>query len=67
MDEEKKEYQIQREINIRKIIITGIVVVLILAVVIIFSLYIAEDVFRKCVDINVLRKDISAESVATVY
>lgn len=66
MDEEKKEYQIQREINIRKIIITGIVVVLILAVVIIFSLYIAEEGFRKWVDINVLRKDISSESVATV-
>ena len=66
MDEEKKEYQIQREINIRRIIITGIVVVLILAVVIIFSLYIAEEGFRKWVDINVLRKDISSESVATV-
>lgn len=66
MDEEKKEYQIQREINIRKIIITGIVVVLILAVVIIFSLYIAEEGFRKWVDIKLLRKDISSESVATV-
>ena len=65
-NEEKKEYQIQMEINIRKIIITGIVVVLILAVVIIFSLYIAEEGFRKWVDINVLRKDISSESVATV-
>ena len=65
-NEEKKEYQIQREINIRKIIITGIVVVLILVVVIIFSLYIAEEGFRKWVDINVLRKDISSESVATV-
>lgn len=65
-NEEKKEYQIQREINIRKIIITGIVVVLILAVVIIFSLYIAEEGFRKWVDINVLRKNISSESVATV-
>lgn len=65
-NEEKKEYQIQREINIRKIIITGIVVVLILAVVIIFSLYIAEEGFRKWVDINVLRKDISSESVVTV-
>ena len=65
-NEEKKEYQIQWEINIRKIIITGIVVVLILAVVIIFSLYIAEEGFRKWVDINVLRKDISSESVATV-
>lgn len=66
MDEEKKEYQIQREINIRKIIITGIVVVLILAVVIIFSLYIAEEGFRKWVDTNVLRKNISSESVATI-
>lgn len=66
MDEEKKEYQIQREINIRKIIITGIVVVLILAVVIIFSLYIAEEGFRKWVDVNVLRKDISSESAATI-
>ncbi len=66
MDEEKKEYQIQRELNIRKIIITGIVVVLILAVVIIFSLYIAEEGFRKWVDINVLRKDISSESAATI-
>lgn len=66
MDEEKKEYQIQREINIRKIIITGIVVVLILAVVIIFSLYIAEEGFRKWVDTNVLRKNISSESAATI-
>ena len=66
MDEEKKEYQIQRELNIRKIIITGIVVVLILAVVIVFSLYIAEEGFRKWVDINVLRKDISSESAATI-
>lgn len=39
---------------------------MILAVVIIFSLYIAEEGFRKWVDINVLRKDISSESVATV-
>lgn len=66
MDEEKKEYQIKREINIRKIIITGIIVVFILAIVIIFSLYIAEEGFRKWVDINVLRKDISSESVATI-
>ena len=65
-NEEKKEYQIQREINIRKIIITGIVVVLILAVVIIFSLYIAEDGFRKWVDTNVLRKNISSENAATI-
>lgn len=66
MDEEKKEYQIQREINIRKIIITGIVVIIILAVIVIFSLYIAEEGFRKWLDTNVLRKNISSESVATI-
>jgi hypothetical protein len=65
-NEEKKEYQIQREINIRKIIITGIVVIIILAVIVIFSLYIAEEGFRKWVDTNVLRKNISSESVATI-
>ena len=35
------------KLNIRKIIIIGIIVALILAVVIIFSLYIAEESFRK--------------------
>lgn len=65
-NEEKKEYQIQREINIRKIIITGIVVIIILAVIVIFSLYIAEEGFRKWLDTNVLRKNISSESVATI-
>ena len=65
-NEEKKEYQIQRELNIRKIIITVIVIALVLAVIIIFSLYIAEQNFRKWVDINVLRKDISSESTAAI-
>ena len=66
MNEEKKEYQIKRELNIRKIIITILIIVLILAIIIIFSLYIAEESFRKWVDINVLRKDISSESVVTI-
>ena len=63
---EKMEYQIKRELNIRKIIITILIIVLILAIIIMFSLYIAEESFRKWVDINVLRKDISSESVATI-
>lgn len=66
MNEEKKEYQIKRELNIRKIITTILIIVLILAIIIMFSLYIAEESFRKWVDINVLRKDISSESVATI-
>ena len=66
MNEEKKEYQIKRELNIRKIIMTILIIVLILAIIIMFSLYIAEESFRKWVDINVLRKDISSESVTTI-
>ena len=64
--EEKKEYQIKRELNIRKIIITSIIVILIIAIIIIFSLYIAEENFRKWADINILRKDITSEDVATI-
>ena len=56
----------QRELNIRKIVITSIVVILIICIGIIFSLYIAEKDFRKWVDTNVLRKDITAENVATI-
>ena len=67
MENEKKEdFNYQRELNIRKIVITIIVAILIIGVIIIFSLYIAEESFRKWVDINVLRKDISSESVATI-
>lgn len=62
----KEDFNYQRELNIRKIVITIIVAILIIGVIIIFSLYIAEESFRKWVDINVLRKDISSESVATI-
>lgn len=66
MVEEKEEYQIKRELNIRKIIITSIIVILIIAIIVIFSLYIAEENFRKWADINILRKDITSEDVVTI-
>lgn len=65
-NEEKNKYQIQRELNIKKVIIIILISILIIAVVLVFSLYIAEEEFRKWVDINVLRKDISTENVATI-
>lgn len=65
-EEDKKEYQIQRELNIRKVLITTFIVILIIAIILIFSLYIAEEGFRKWVDINVLRKDIKSEDVQTI-
>ena len=63
---EKEEYQIRRELNIRKVIIMIFVSICIIALIIIFSLYIAEEGFRKWVDINVLRKNISSENIATI-
>lgn len=65
-NEDKKLYQIQRELNIRKIILITFIVILIIAVVIIFSLYIADENFRKWADINILRKDINTEDVPTI-
>ncbi len=65
-NENKKPYQLQREFNIRKIVITSFIVIGIIAVVIIFSLYIADENFRKWADINVLRKDIMSEDVPTI-
>lgn len=66
MDNEKKEYQIQRELNIRKIVICTILALIAIAIIVIFSLYIAEDSFRKWVDTNLLRKNITSEKVATI-
>ncbi len=66
MDSEKKEYQIQRELNIRKIVICTILALIAIAIIVIFSLYIAEDSFRKWVDTNLLRKNITSEKVATI-
>ena len=63
---EKEEYQIQRELNIRKVVIICLITIFIIAVIVIISLYIAEEGFRKWVDINVFRKDILSENTATI-
>lgn len=64
--EDREKYQLQRELNIRKIVVISFISVLIIAIIVIFSLYIAEKDFRKWVDINVLRKDIKSEDVASI-
>lgn len=63
---QKYEYQIQRELNIRKIVISIFIVIAIIAIIIVISLYISKEEFRNWVDINVLRKDITNEDVATI-
>ena len=62
--EDEEKYQ--RELNIRKIVITSIIAIFLIAIIVIFSLYIAEESFRKWVDVNVLRKDIASENVASI-
>ena len=63
---EIEEYKMQRELEIKRIIITIFVVLLIIAAIVIFSLYIAKADFRNWVDMNVLRKDIKFENVSTI-
>ncbi len=65
MDKEE-QYKLQRELNIRKIVITCIISSIVVAIIIIFSLYIGKESFRKWVDINVFRKDITSKDVATI-
>ena len=65
MDKEE-QYKLQRVLNIRKIVITCIISSIVVAIIIIFSLYIGKESFRKWVDINVLRKDITSKDVATI-
>ena len=65
MDKEEEE-KIIRELNIRKIVMIIIIGIIAVAVIGIFSLYIAEEDFRKWVDISILRKDVTSENVATI-
>ena len=63
---DKEEEKIIRELNIRKIVMIIIIGIIAVAVIGIFSLYIAEEDFRKWVDISILRKDVTSENVATI-
>ena len=63
---DNEEEKIIRELNIRKIVMIIIIGIIAVAIIGIFSLYIAEEDFRKWVDISILRKDVTSENVATI-
>lgn len=65
-DKDKYEYQIERELNIKKIVIICGICVTIILLVLLISCYIAKREFRNWVDINVLRKSITNEDVVTI-
>ena len=60
------EYNLQRELNIRKIVTIIILAICVIAIIVLFSFYIAEADFRKWVDINVFRKEITNSDVPTI-
>ena len=66
MNDERELGKIQREISIRKIMIIIFLIILIIAIIIFVSKYIAEESFRKWVDVNILKKDIGTEDVVSI-
>lgn len=66
MDDEKKEINLKRKMSIRKKILIATIVLFIIGILIIFSLYIAEESFRVWVDLNLLRKNVTTEDVPTI-
>ena len=63
MEERDKK---ERKINIRKAVKIGIITIITITIIIFISLYIVNDNFRKWIDVNLLRKEISTEDVATI-
>ena len=64
--DEKEMYQIQRELNIRKVVIITFVVLAIIGLIVTVSLYISKKEFRKWIDIYLLRKSVTTEDVASI-
>ncbi len=65
-ENEKELYQIKRELSIRKIIIVSIVTVFIISIIVLVSLYISKESFRKWVDINILRKNLTEQDISSI-
>lgn len=66
MEEEKKEFNLKREIAIRKKVIVAILIVCILSISAIGLLYNYNDEFREMINKNILKKSISTENVPTI-
>ena len=55
-----------KRINAKKIILSIVISILIVAIIVIVALYITNNEFRNWIDINIFRKEISQDSVATI-
>lgn len=61
-----KSDKIERKMNMQKIIKLILIIGIIIGIIGFFSFYIAEDSFRKWVDINILRKEITMKDAVLV-
>lgn len=66
MEDEKKESNLKREINIRKKVIISIFIGVVLIIFTISLLYNFNVFFRELVDKNILKKSISTENLPTI-
>lgn len=55
-----------KKINTKKIIISIVISILVVAIIVIVALYITNIEFRNWVDIQIFRKEVSQDSVATI-
>ena len=55
-----------KTINAKKIIISIIIAILIVAIIVMVALYITNNEFRNWIDVEIFRKEISQEGVATI-
>ena len=62
----EKDNKIMRKLNIRRAVKIGIISIIIITIIVFISLYIIEDNFRKWIDVNLLRKEISTEDTVTI-
>ncbi len=57
---------VHKKINSKKIIISVVVSILVIAIIVITALYITNVDFRSWIDVQIFRKEVSQDSVATI-
>ena len=65
-NEEKEQYKIEGKLRIKKKLTISFIIILIISIILLFSLYVAEENFRKWIDVNILKKDITSEDISSI-
>ena len=56
----------KKKINAKKIVISILISILVVAIIVLVALYITNKEFRNWVDIQIFRKEISQDKIATI-